>query len=171
MIRDLGLLAARLVIGGSMASHGAQKAFGWFGGPGLDGTAKMMKGLGFSPEEPFATASAYNEVAAGVLLMLGALGPVGPALLVSQMIVAAVTVHAKNGYFAQNGGIEVPAIYSAAAIALAMSGPGLLSLDAAVGLDETIKEHHAALILALGAAGAVAVLAIRNVETHHNEGI
>jgi putative oxidoreductase len=169
MIRDLGLLAARVVIGGSMASHGAQKAFGWFGGPGLQGTAKMMRGLGFQPEEPFAAASAYNEVTSGVLMMLGLLGPVGPALLVSQMTVAAMTVHAKNGYFAQNGGVEVPVIYSAAAIALAMSGPGKLSIDAAFGLDESIKAHHAALVLAAGAAGAAAVLAIRNVAPEPGE--
>ncbi|MEA2608499.1 MAG: putative oxidoreductase, partial [Chloroflexota bacterium] len=34
---DLGLLILRGVVGLTLAGHGAQKAFGWWSGPGLEG--------------------------------------------------------------------------------------------------------------------------------------
>ena len=42
-----GLLLLRVVVGGTMFSHGAQKLFGWFGGPGLRGTAGFFGSLGW----------------------------------------------------------------------------------------------------------------------------
>jgi len=41
-----GLLLVRVVIGTTMFAHGAQKLFGWFGGPGLRGTAGQVCRLG-----------------------------------------------------------------------------------------------------------------------------
>ena len=43
----LGLLVLRLVMGLTLAAHGGQKLFGWFGGPGRDGTAGFFGKLGF----------------------------------------------------------------------------------------------------------------------------
>ena len=42
-------LLARLFIGGMFIGHGTQKLFGWFGGPGIDGTTGMMDKLGLAP--------------------------------------------------------------------------------------------------------------------------
>jgi len=42
-----GLLLLRIVVGGTMFSHGAQKLFGWFGGHGLRGTAGFFGPLGW----------------------------------------------------------------------------------------------------------------------------
>ncbi|HVO30932.1 MAG TPA: DoxX family membrane protein, partial [bacterium] len=36
---NIGLLLLRLLVGLTLASHGAQKLFGWFGGYGLHATA------------------------------------------------------------------------------------------------------------------------------------
>src|SRR5205823_3541045 len=83
-----GLLVARLVLGLLMAAHGAQKLFGWFGGYGLTGTAGFFEQLGFRPGRLFAAAAAVGEVVSGVLVALGLFGPVGPALMLSVMIVA-----------------------------------------------------------------------------------
>jgi putative oxidoreductase len=45
---DTGILIVRLVVGLYVAGHGAQKLFGWFGGPGLGATiGGMGGGLGF----------------------------------------------------------------------------------------------------------------------------
>ena len=158
---DAGILLARVVFGLLMAAHGAQKLFGWFGGYGLAGTAGFFEALGFKPGKFFAATAAGTEIAAGLLVALGLLGPVGPALVVSVMIVAMVAVHWQHGMFAQNNGIEVPLLYTAAAISLAMSGPGALSLDAAFGLTELSSPAVVATALALGVLGGVANLAIR----------
>ena len=100
-----GLFLLRVGLGLLMAAHGAQKLFGWFGGYGLTGTGGFMEGLGFRPGRLFAAAAGGTEVVSGVLMLLGLLGPVGPALMVSVMIVAAISAHWKNGLFAQAGGM------------------------------------------------------------------
>src|SRR3982750_2666778 len=110
-VMDAGLLLARMVLGLLMAAHGAQKAFGWFGGYGLAGTAGFMESLGFRPGRFFAATASGTEIVGGLLLALGLLGPLGPALIVSVMIVAAVTVHWANGVFSQSNGIELPLLY------------------------------------------------------------
>jgi putative oxidoreductase len=146
-----------------VASHGAQKAFGWFEGPGPQGAAGFMTSLGLKPGETYATAASYNEIASGVLIALGLGGPLGPAGVVSTMIVAAETVHKKNGFFAGKGGVEVNMLYTAGAVALASAGYGALSLDNLFGLDE--KLHHpviTALALAGGVAAAYAILGRRD---------
>ena len=159
MIRDLVLLGARLTVGAGMASHGAQKALGWFEGPGPEGAAKMMHGLGFRPGETYASAAAWNEIASGGLIALGLGGPVGPALLLSNMIVAQASVHWKNGFFAQKGGIELGALYAAAALTFAATDYGGASFDAALGLRGKLRDPlFLTLVLAGGIAGALIVL-------------
>ncbi|MGA2394366.1 MAG: DoxX family protein [Candidatus Lustribacter sp.] len=168
MIRDLALLGARLAVGGGMAAHGTQKAFGWFEGPGPEQAAKMMHGLGFRPGETYATLAAWNEIVAGKLIAWGLGGPVGPAMLISGMIVAQASVHWEKGFFAQKGGIELPLVYSAAALALAAGDYGALSLDAALGLRKPLRDPvFTALTLAGAVAGAIVGL---NGRDHSAEG-
>jgi len=163
MIHDLGLLASRLAFGLSLASHGAQKAFGWFEGPGPQGAAGFMESLGLKPGATFATAASYNEIGSGLLIALGLGGPLGPAGALSTMIVAAETVHAKNGFYAGKSGVEVNLLYSAGAVSLASSGYGALSLDHALGLDRKLR-HPLLTTLAIvgGVAAAYAVLGQRD---------
>jgi hypothetical protein len=54
LMRDLGLLILRVVIGGFLAGHGSQKLFGAFEGPGLRATRQMMAGLGLRPDDKWA---------------------------------------------------------------------------------------------------------------------
>src|SRR5438034_6582680 len=111
----IGLLLIRLVFGGLMAAHGSQKLFGWLGGYGLTGTGAFFEQLGFRPGRLFAAAAGWAEFFGGVLLALGLGGPVGPAFIVSVMIVALVSVHRGHGLFAATNGVEVPLLYGAAA--------------------------------------------------------
>ena len=46
---SIGLLVFRIVIGLSIAAHGSQKLFGWFGGHGLAGTGGFFEMIGFKP--------------------------------------------------------------------------------------------------------------------------
>jgi putative oxidoreductase len=160
-----GLLLARVVLGLLMAAHGSQKLFGWFGGHGLAATGGMFESLGFRPGKTFATVAAATEFTSGLLVLLGLLGPIGPALMISVMIVAAASVHLRNGLFAANNGIEVPLLYAAGAAALALTGPGAYSLDAAFGLGNLSSPVAAGIALAVGILGGVGNLIVRRPAT------
>src|SRR4051794_20827936 len=158
---DTGLLLARLVLGLLMAAHGAQKLFGWFGGHGLGAVAGMFESLGFTPSRFFAALASLAEVVSGLLVAAGLFGPVGPALMLSVMIVAAMSVHWPHGLFAAGNGIEVPLLYGALAAALALTGPGVYSLDTLFGLGAVWTPALSWIVLALGVAGGVGNLALR----------
>jgi putative oxidoreductase len=158
---SIGLLALRLVIGLAMAAHGSQKLFGWFGGHGLAGTGGFFEMLGFRPGRAFAFAAGATEAVSGVLVALGFLGPVASALMLSVMIVAAVTVHWKNGFFAASNGIETTVLFGVAAVALAFTGFGAFSLDALTGLGALVTPTEAIAAILLGVIGAIANLSLR----------
>lgn len=151
----VGLLVGRLMLGLAMAAHGSQKLFGWFGGHGLDKTGGYFEALGFRPGRAFAAAAAVTEALSGLLVTFGLFGPVGPALMLSVMVVAAATVHWKSGFFAQSNGIEVPFLYAAGALGLALVGPGRFSLDALLGLEWLWIPSIAAVALTIGLVGAL----------------
>ena len=129
---DIGLLILRLGIGLALMAHGAQKLWGVFGGGGPTGTAQFLESIKFHPGRPYAWLVGIAEVVGGGLLALGLLTPVGAAAIIGVMLTAIVVVHASNGFFDTRGGIEFPLVISLAAAALAFTGPGALSLDAAL---------------------------------------
>ena len=165
--RDAAALVARVVLGGSIAAHGAQKLFGWFGGPGIKGTTEMMKGLGFRPADRYALAAGTAELASGALIALGALGPVGPATLASVMSTAVASVHLPKGYFNQNGGFELNAMYAALGLMLA-EDYGRISVDQAMGLRGKYPSWLALAAFFGGIGAGVATYARRNAETKPN---
>jgi putative oxidoreductase len=127
----------------------------------LAGTGGYFESLGFRPGRAFALAAASAELGGGLLVALGLLGPVGPALVLSVMIVAALTVHWANGLFAMSNGIEVPLLYAAGAVALALTGFGAYSVDALLGLQVLWTPSTAWAALVLGAIGGIANLFVR----------
>ena len=158
---SLGLLVARLIIGFIMAAHGAQKLVGWFGGYGLRGTGQFFEQLGFKPGPAFAAAASISEIVSGLLVAFGFLGPIGPALMISVMIVAAVTVHWEHGLFASNNGIELPLLYGAAAFAFALTGFGQYSLDNLFGIAGHLPIMDTWIALLVGVLGGFANVALR----------
>ena len=130
---ETGLLLIRVVLGGIMAAHGAQKLFGWFGGPGLAGTGGWLEAMGLRPARAWAGLTGLAEFGGGALLILGLLTPLGAAAVAGVMLVAIATVHWRNGFFNSNGGYEFNLLIVAAAIALAFTGPGTISIDDLAG--------------------------------------
>jgi putative oxidoreductase len=158
---DAGLLLARVVLGTLMAAHGSQKLWGWFGGHGLSGTGGFFEALGFRPGRAFAALAGATEVVGGLLLALGLLGPIGPALIVSVMVVAAASVHWQHGVFATTNGVEVPLLYATGAAALALTGAGEYSVDSVLGFTPFWTPALTLSALAIGVVGGLANLAIR----------
>ena len=105
---DLGLLAVRLIAGGMMAGHGAQKLFGWFGGHGLEGTCGFMETLGLQPGQRWAGMAGVGEFGAGILTALGLFHPIGEVLMLGPMAVATGKVHWGKEVWTSQGGAEVP---------------------------------------------------------------
>ena len=129
---DLGLLL-RLTVGLTLAAHGGQKLFGWFGGPGLDAIGKGFETLGFYPGKRHALMAGLVETGAGLLLALGFVTPLAAAGVFAVMLVAAVSAHVKQGFFASSGGFEYTLVLGLAGLTVAFTGPGALSLDALLG--------------------------------------
>src|SRR5271156_2886373 len=102
----LGRLLARLFIGGMFIGHGTQKLFGWFGGPGIEGTTATMDSLGLAPARHNAYAASLSETLGGAAIALGAFTPAAAALLIGTMTTAIRTVHLKNGFWLTGGGYE-----------------------------------------------------------------
>jgi len=132
---SVGFLILRLVVGLTLAAHGAQKLLGWFGGYGIAGTGQFLEQLGFRPGRFHAAQAGIVEMVGGLFLAAGFLTPVAAAAVVAVMLVAAVSVHLKGGFFLQGGGYEYTLVLGAAALALAFTGPGPISLDQALGIS------------------------------------
>jgi putative oxidoreductase len=156
---DIALLMLHAVVGLLFAGHGLQKLLGWFGGPGLDGTAGYLHSLGLRPARMHAVAAGTSELAGGLLLAAGVLVPAAALLVTAVMVTAALTEHRGKGVWVDNGGFELPLAYALIAFVLAAAGPGELSLDAALGL-EVHGLGWAAGAAGLGAAGSVAALGL-----------
>ena len=155
---DIGLLLLRLAVGLTLVAHGTQKLFGWFGGPGLSATGQFFTVLGFPPGRRHALMAALGEAVSGALLAVGLATPAAAAVVVSMMLVAIVTVHLGKGFFAQNGGYEYPLVLAVAALTLAFTGPGSLSIDAIAGLLRSGAFCGMAALLAGLVGGSTALL-------------
>ena len=123
------LLLVRLVFGLTFAAHGAQKLFGFFGGHGVQGTAKIFESLGIKPGKPMVVLAGSSELGGGLLFAMGLLTPLSAAAIVGTMLVAVFKVTGKNGYWITSNGSEYSVAIIAVAIAVALSGPGAYSLD------------------------------------------
>lgn len=133
---QVGRLVARAVIGGLFVGHGTQKLFGWFGGPGMEGTEQMMGALEMRPTRANALAAGMCETVGGGLLVAGAATPLAASSLIGTMTTAIRKVHKPQGVWAAQGGWEYNAVLIAALVALIDAGPGEVSVDAALGREE-----------------------------------
>lgn len=128
-------LIARLVLGLVILPHGLQKAFGFFGGYGFEGTVGYLTSTGIPLA--FAVLAITAEVAGSLGLIVGLFGRVASFGVASVMIVAALMVH--RGHFFMNWtgsqggeGFEYHLLALALASVVMIRGSGRFSLDGVI---------------------------------------
>ncbi|MGW0549619.1 DoxX family protein [Streptomyces altiplanensis] len=130
---DTGILILRLLVGLLVAGHGVQKVSSHLGGRGLEGGSEEFRADGFRGGALTALAAGGGQIGSGLLLAAGLLTPLAATGAIGVMTVA-LTVKWRHGLWVQNDGYEYPLVLIGTAVALAATGPGAWSLDAALGL-------------------------------------
>lgn len=132
------LLPLRLAVGIGFLAHGAAK---WSRGP--EKFAKLLQYIGTPFPVPTAWMVTFVEVFGGLALLAGVFVVLVSIPLIATMLVAMFTLHIHYGFSAVNTigltpsgpvfgppGYEISLLYIGALIALALSGPTALSVDA-----------------------------------------
>jgi putative oxidoreductase len=136
--QDLGLMLLRWVVGALLIAHGLQKAFGWWGGPGLDGFQNRLTEVGYQHADMLTYIATGAQILAGVLLVLGLFTPLAAAgalaYLVNGLLVEAMAAHneARLADFLTDGH-EYKIVLIAAVVTIILAGPGRYGLDAGRG--------------------------------------
>ena len=154
---DVGLLVLRVVVGLTFFAHGAQKAFGWWSGPGVAGWETAIGRMGYRPVRFWSAVSILAELS-GLLLALGILTPFVAALLVGHTAVIIGLAHWAKGFWNANGGIEFSATLGAGALAILAGGAGTLSLDEILGFSWSDQLRLVLIVVAI--VGGLAALAV-----------
>ena len=125
---DISFLILRLTMAIVMFPHGAQKALGWFGGPGISGTSKASA-VTWAFRCRWSIWSSRWNFSARLALVLGVLTRLVALGLAIDMAAAAILVHAPNGFFMnftgqQKGeGVEFFILLAGIGLALTIGGP------------------------------------------------
>jgi putative oxidoreductase len=122
------MFVLRVVMGTIFIAHGAQKLFGMFGGIGIEGTAKLVEGLGLPYPETIAMVWACVEFVGGFFLLFGIL--VRWAALAIAIVVLGITfkINLPYGFFIQGGGIEYNLLIIGSCFPLILLGGGSWSV-------------------------------------------
>jgi putative oxidoreductase len=118
-----GLLVSRLVAGGVFLDSGSRKLFQ----VGIGGVASLFASMHLPLPLASTVLVTGVEVLGGIALLLGLFTRLTAALLGIDMLVAALVVYFDPAFF--KAGVELPLTLLAVCIALALSGPGVVSLD------------------------------------------
>jgi putative oxidoreductase len=133
-VNEAAPMIVRVAQGSLMAGHGAQKLFGSFGGPGLEGTSGFMEMLGMRPGRPWAYLAGLSEFGGGMLTALGLFNPLGPLGVIASMSMATRKAHWGKPIWVTEGGAELPLLNIAISTALMIREPDGFSLDRLLGI-------------------------------------
>jgi len=156
---DVATLLLRVALGVVMLAHGWNHLFG---PGGVDGTASWFGSMGLRPPKVHALASGLTELGAGTGLALGLLTSLQCGAVVGVMTVAFMTAHRTNGFFIfrPGQGYEYVGFLAVTATALAVLGPGQVSLDDVLGIaDDFDGTVGLALSAGLGLVASAGLLA------------
>lgn len=144
---DVAMLVLRVWLGIVMLAHGVNHA------RTQEGTARWFEQKGFKSPQLNARMSAMTEIAIGLGLVVGLLTSVAAAGLVATMLVAFIAIHRFAGFFVfrrPDEGYEYVTTLAVAALVIAIVGPGSVSIDSAIGLDDALDGYVGAGIIGLG---------------------
>lgn len=164
---DVGVLILRIVVGLLFVGHGTQKLLGWFGGKGLAGHTARMDRLGIHPARFWAWVNALGEFLGGLAFTIGLLTPLAAAALIGSMLVAIAKVHWPKGLWNANGGVEWPLVLATVAFVVGLTGPGLYSLDHALGVVLPEPATYLAALVAMLIVAGAALIPNRAVQREH----
>jgi putative oxidoreductase len=164
--QDLGLLVLRVGLGALLIAHGLQKAFGLWGGQGLNGFQQSLADMGYQHANVLTYVGAGGQIAAGVLLVLGLFTPLAAAGAVAYLInalLAAFAAQPDTGYFAffLPGGHEYLVMLLVLAAGLTLAGPGKYGFDAGRGWARR-PFVGSAVALVLGIAAGIGIWVLLN---------
>jgi putative oxidoreductase len=151
---DTTLFFQRLVLALITGAHGLQKAFGWFGGYGFDGTMLYFTQTLHVPA-PLALLVILGETVGVLGLVAGAMTRVAAAGVTASMLGAIAMVHLKYGFFMNWGGTQGGEGFELHLLALALSLPLLVRGGGAFAFD-TLLLRFVSRPRALGGLGASA---------------
>jgi putative oxidoreductase len=152
-METLGILILRLTLGLIFVAHGLRQYLGWFGGGSME---EVMRRLGLQPARLWASLCGLGNLAGGCMIALGAFTVLGCALIITTMFVATLTLKAHSGFWERFGGYEYNLCVIGTSVAIALIGPGPLSVDAAWApglIDARLFCLALALSLAIAALG------------------
>lgn len=162
--QDLGLLLLRASVGVILIAHGLAKAFGLWGGQGLDGFRNSLEDMGYQHAGLLTYLAAGTQISAGMLLVLGLFTPLAAAAALAYLVnglVASIAVQYDAGYigFFLPDGNEYQILLIVAVAAIILAGPGRYGLDAGRGwARRPFLGSFAALLLGVGVGVGVYIL-------------
>ena len=134
-LRDAGLLVVRVGVGATFLVHGVDKLID------LAAAERYFAALDIPAPAVMAPFVAVTETVGGTLLLAGLTARLAGLALAGDMFVAFLTEHIGNGFFVNEGGGEFVLVLGGASLALALTGAGRFSVDAAFGLGRRFRQR------------------------------
>ncbi|MEO8744233.1 MAG: DoxX family protein [Candidatus Dormibacter sp.] len=141
---DASILILRLIVGLYVFAHGTQKLFGWFAASAPANADAVFTESGLRPAKFWASLLGITEAVGAALFATGLLSPLGSIWIGGAMLVSVLGLRLSKGLFEFRGGIELPLTNLAVAVAVGITGPGLYSIDAVLGI--TLREFRVAVV-------------------------
>ncbi len=127
VVRDVGLLLARLAFGVVMVLHGWAR---WTGAGGMGAQAEHLRAHGVPNADLVAWGAMALEVFGGVLICFGAFVPPVAFLFLVEQVLVIVLIKWSHGVYLTGGGFEANLLAAAVAALLLCFGSGRAGVDA-----------------------------------------